>query len=349
MTVAEPRSNPDQPERDGTGIGQGHDAPTEPIPTQKHANVRPEKVVPLTSVSEAGQRRSLRTPWTRRNFLIAAGALGVAGAGLWYTIQTNTREEEKNARERERNNYEFPPEGGPAIRINQLYNSAWIPNWQGILALPGVAAPQDFPPSLATDGGILGQIFSSGGAWCGRMSLEIVVESLRRSVILRRAQIEVRRIGPPFAGTLYLPLPIGGDGEEAEYVWGGVNLDAPRPTVRSLSEEWAQSRSGEEQNERQKAPLPLGGPFPGKQVSLGPHDQRAILIEAEARQGCYEWRLFLDLLADGKEQTQEITSQFPFRLTAPADSYSSVLREGPDIDGNVLVVTDTFDNVAFWR
>lgn len=181
------------------------------------------------------------------------------------------------------------------------------------------------------------------------MAVWIVLESLRRSVIIHRVGVEVRRLGPPMTGTLYRPLAIGGGAEESEYLLGGVNLGAPRPTVRSLDEEFIYSDSLEEYTEKVRNPLPLGVPFPGKQVLLGPHDQVTILIEAEARNGSYEWWPFLELLADGEGKTEKVTAPLPLRVTAPADSYSSVLREEPDDEGNFYVVPDVYDNLIFWR
>lgn len=345
LTVVGPQSNSERPERDEDAIAEEQESPVEPISAQGHADIEPEKSAAQLPEMNSVKRHPPRPPWTRRNFFIAAGTLAVGAVGLWYPHQTNEREEEKEAREREKHNYEFPPQSGPAVQINRVYPSDWTPNWELIYALPKSSSPEDF---LNVEN-VVSRIIESGGAWCGRMAVWIVLESLRRSVIIHRVGVEVRRLGPPMTGTLYRPLAIGGGAEESEYLLGGVNLDAPRPTVRSLDEEFIYSDSLEEYTEKVRNPLPLGVPFPGKQVLLGPHDQVTILIEAEARNGSYEWWPFLELLADGEGKTEKVTAPLPLRVTAPADSYSSVLREEPDDEGNFYVVPDVYDNLIFWR
>ncbi|MBB5071914.1 hypothetical protein BJ969_005002 [Saccharopolyspora gloriosae] len=168
--------------------------------------------------------------------------------------------------------------------------------------------------------------------------MNFVIESLRRTLLIRGIRVQVRQLGPPFAGTLYAPIPLGGGpGQFSDSALTGVDLDAPRPAVRMLKESFL-SDSGDRQRAVRDG-LPLRDPFPAGQLTLGPYDQQLVSVLAQARRGAYEMRLFLDVLADGERHTVEITSEYGrFFLTAPASSYESVLIESVLDDGRGTLV-----------
>lgn len=301
----------------------------------------------------ASGENSSASRWPRRNFVVGAATVlataTLGGAGLYYTVRSDKRNERNEMRENERNVREFPVPVGVGIEIKEAVVGEYVPMWTTAFVSPELMHPQDFTYG-AKRSEIFRSFFNRGGSWYGRVRVEITVESLRRAVLINGAHVKVRSLGSPPKETIFVPLPYGGGegpGEETEIPRAGVNLDAPWPVVRVLDAAmFGPLETLEEQKNVKNNPLVLGDIFPGKQITLGPHDAKQITIIAEARTGYYEWELFFDIIADGERQVIPVktTNGFPLRLAAPARGYRVALEEmyhpdnANDVFGGVRVI-----------
>jgi hypothetical protein len=268
--------------------------------------------------------------------VVAAAGLfvaGIAAVPVWYFgMRSDERSERNEMRENERHAREFPAPVGDGIKILEAAVGKYVPMWTQAFVSSELMRPQDFTYG-AKRSETFRTFFNRGGSFYGRVRVEITVQSLRRTVLINGAHVKVRSLGSPPKETIFVPLPYGGaegPGEETEIPRAGVNLDAPQPIVRVLNPAmFGPLDTLEEQANVRDNPLGLGDIFPGKQITLGPHDEKQMTIIAEARTGYYEWELFFDIIADGERQIipVKITNDFPLRLAAPVKNYSAALRE----------------------
>lgn len=308
-----------EPDKDPAGAPADSSGPER---ASNHGN----EGAPVSSPRQTGSDR-----WSRRSAVIAGlGVLvaGAAGGVTWFfSARADEREERAARRDQEWHEWELPPRTGSAVKILGAYTGEFVPFWPQALVSKEKLGPEDFRYGEDHDSAYR-MVFARGGYWYGRMSVDITIESLRRNVLINGAEVKVRSLGAPPDGTIFAPAPYGGPGEQTEILQAGINLDAPRPVVRTLSPRMQDVESSKEAGNVKNNPIELLGLFPSKQVTLGAHDMLRMRVLAEARAGCYEWEFSLDIFADSTRQSVPIkVRNFPLRIAAPVDNYQSVLQE----------------------
>jgi hypothetical protein len=331
---------PDE-ERDGTA----GDEPEDSVAAQQPPATPGDPPADAAGDTSGGAPESR---WSRRQFVLAGlGVLvsGAAGATTFYfTERADSRAERAEQREVEEHTREYPPSVGDGVRVLKAVAGEYTPGQSLAFVSPEPLDPADFPFGAPT-ADVYGGLFARGGCWYRRMSLDITIEARRRKVVLDSARVTVRSLGPPPAGGIFVPAPFGG-GEvpETDIVHTGINLDAPRPTLRMLDPLMHNAGTLAEQARVRNDPIILLGPFPDKEIVLGPDDVWRLRVLAEARAGCYEWTIELVIFADGEAQTIPIReTNHPLRVSAAAPDYRVALHEigygGQDTLGQVDVVT----------
>ncbi|MGJ7907523.1 hypothetical protein ACOQFL_13715 [Actinopolyspora sp. H202] len=245
--------------------------------------------------------------FSRRNLIVASlaafGSLTAAAAAfpsVYYSRMTYRKK--------------YPDSNGDAVEI-RVTEGASTHARQTLIALPESLR---LPREISRETNELearNWLFQHGGAWIDRIDMSVTIKSLRKEVIVNGAHIRPLRHRPPLSGALYIPLGTGGDGERSEIDLTGVNLDATQPVVRMMNKEkFVKTKLGE--------PLPLGGIYPDKQITLGPGDTVKLYLIAQAQQHAVDWELILSVQADGEPMDITIRNgSHPFRLTPLARRY----------------------------
>jgi hypothetical protein len=324
---AQPATEPQQP---ATEPQQPATEPQQPATEPQQPATEPQQ--PATEPRQPATE--LR--WTRRNVLIAGAALVASVGGAYWAMRSTLIATRAEQREQERQDWELPPTAGPAIRY-RLYRES--PLRRTLLALPAGLQPPEWFQRDHTQADRLSWIFDNGGAWVYGVSFRILVESLRRSVVVQSAAVRILRRTPPLDGTLVAQTGIGGPaGVITEIPATGANLDNDRPVLRMLEEADPGSQLLPAADQR----LTLGTPFPNQQITLDAHAVQAIDVSAESHDYFCEWDLVLELSADGERVEAPISRDGkPFRTTGLARSYQSGLQEvNPSEDRGRLVADD---------
>lgn len=297
--------------------------PVPPTPEQAPPPSAPQAAESVDSVE------STETAWSRRNVLVTGVVggltLAVSGAGAYWAMRsTDATEratdaaERAGARDQEMFDWQLPPMSGAPIRYTVLRQ----PVGRDLMALPpGVRTP-DWFAEVHEASRRRQWILDNGGAPVNGMGFRLVVESLRRSVILQSASVRFLRRAPVLGGTLIVGHPAGGgDVKITEISTTSADLDADRPLLREAVTDPGTADA-------------LGPPFPTKQISLDSHGRHAIDVRLRAQRFSSEWELVLEVLADGELSQVPIRSDGkPFRTTGQASAYQAGLTEaGEGVD-----------------
>ncbi|MEV6905581.1 hypothetical protein [Amycolatopsis sp. NPDC051071] len=303
-----------------------HQDDSSPVPADKPGNpvspqdkALPEQVtataeVPADAPPERKREDSIEIRLTRRNVLIAGATLAVGVGGLYWAMRSTDIADRVDQREQEQHDWQLPPMSGPPLQYKLFGTKARSGDR---MALPQGNRPPDWFGAVHSAADRQRWILANGGAWVGGIQFRLMVESLRRSVVIQAASVRFVSRGPVLDGTLVGTVPQGGsDGTVSEIPLAGANLDNDRPVLRALS------------GNSDKGPLALGSPFPTAQITLDSHAVKAVDIIAEVQRFHTEWEIVLEVLADGAAMKVPIRPDgAPFRTTGIAAAYQAGLGE----------------------
>jgi hypothetical protein len=302
-TDGHPEKSPEPPQQpDATATAAGWPNPAAAVSTRQP----PAGPPPAPAEQTAGDAGGREVLWTRRNTIIAGAGLVASGIGVYLAARALSVDEGADKREQERNDWELPPMSGPPVRFKIFTRSTN----RDLLAMPaGVRLPGWF--SEVHDVRRRREwVLDNGGAWVGGSDFRLMLESLRRTVVIHSAAVRIIRRAATLDGTLIYGVGAGGSGEISEISKTSANLDADRPVLRELKDGV------------------LADPFPTAQITLDAHAVHAIDVRAEAKQFFSEWELVFELLADGEPVNVPIRIDGrTFRTTGKASAYQAGLRE----------------------
>jgi hypothetical protein len=288
-------------------------------PKPEHAAAPPPPSPPSPPLPDGQPVKSAdsrETVWSRRNILIG-GVIGgltlaVSGAGVYWAMRSTGVAERADARDQKVFDWQMPPMSGAPIRYRVLQQLSG----PDLMALPSGVRTPDWFAEVHEASRRKQWILDNGGAWVSGLSFRLVVESLRRSVILQSVSVRFLRRDPVLDGTIVMGHPLGGgDVRITEISTTSADLDAERPVLREPVTDSGAANS-------------LGAPFPTKQITLDSHGRHAIDVRAQARRFSSEWELMLDVLADDELLQVPIRADGKlFRTTGPATAYQVGLAE----------------------
>jgi hypothetical protein len=296
---------------------------TKPVAQPKtERSVAPPSPSPSPGGQPVTSADSQETVWSRRNILVG-GVIGgltlaVSGAGAYWAMRSTGAAERADARDQEVIDWQMPPMSGAPIRYRVLQQLTGT----DLMALPSGLRTPDWFAEVHEASRRRQWILDNGGASVSGTSFRLVVESLRRSVILQSASVRFLRRAPVLDGTIIMGHPLGGgDARITEISATSADLDAERPVLREPAIDSGAAKS-------------LGAAFPTKQITLDSHGRHAIDVRAQAHRFSSEWELILDVLADGDLVQVPISADGkPFRTTGPATAYQVGLAEtGEGVD-----------------